>query len=874
MGHLQWTQANLFGISFGNTLETWNAGHVNDILALGTSIVVASDTGGAWLINPEIENVPKSNQYPAISMGDDWADDNMSCVVFGPDANTQIYAGCYSAPTIYAVNLQIQTGVVNFVNSTRIALPWWAGGVNQIVVQTNPRRIIVACGAGVLWSAIPNQFDQVTGYQWQVASNLPSGGFVGLSPGTGTDVVAAAWGSNVATGLFGIFVGTWNAGFTDLAFTRANIAGSDATKMLRTSIASCAGNRSVMYAVSDGSNDTIFNVLQSHDGGLNWSTVNIPPNPGNQGSYNNCIDVNPSNSQMVAIGWRGGPFVSSDGGNSWSTLSGDGLHSDLHAVHFPGFPEDGNALFVGSDGGIVLLSQGTSNSKYNLHLLNLQIYGGDGTASYQFPGLYSAGTQDNGNITSVIDSTADPIDQVWTQLEGGDGGVNRFLRTGHLLRYNNTLQVNNVEVGNRVRVDAWNPNAHAFPGGLGTVIPVDGTTDGLPYPVLEIVNAPQFARNNQLLFALGGGRDTATGTNQNLYGLFADSNGNNMHWSLIAPVKQNITSLASGNGNQVIIGTDQGHILACATATGTITPMPMTQNVKGLSGSIDRLLVQNDSLIFALDSAGFVLKYDGSAWDILPGLPQQQYAAIETDWTVDPKVLYLATDRTVMSSADNGQTWTIETQGLPAHPHCADLRFVIQPDQNKYLYLGTYGRSLWRAQIAVPGPIVPVPPFIEQVVRILFGVIQDGGGWTTGGPVPPWGPENILLSGLAAASLAETVSGAQANTHLVESMQFLALGAQTLRAGQQTGGPREFLDDQPDSGGHVSFEQIVDLIEQFREDAQADHQLAAGILAASLARRHGGDEGNEGLDQALRFITQRAKQRIAHRQARGGGAES
>ena len=874
MATLQWIQANPFAISFDNTLETWNAGHVNDILAIGTSIVVASDTGGVWLINPELENVPKSNQYPAICMSNDWADDNMSCVAFGPDANTQIFAGCYSAPTIYAVNLQIQTGAVNFLNSTRIALPWWAGGVTRIVVQKDPRRIIIACSAGVLWSAIPSQFDQAAGYQWQVASNLPSGGFVGLTPGTGSNVVAAAWGSNVATGLFGIFVGTWNQAFADLAFARANIAGSDATKMLRTSIASCAANRSAMYAVSDGANDTIFNVLRSQDGGQNWTTVNIPPNPGNQGWYNNCIDVNPSNSQMVAIGWRGGPFVSSDGGNSWNTLTGDGLHSDLHAVYFPGFPEDANALFVGSDGGIVLLSQGTSNSKYNMHLLNLQIYSGDDTASNQFPGLYSAGTQDNGNITSVVDSTASPIDQVWTELEGGDGGVNRFLRTGHLLRYNNTLQVNNVEVGNRVRVDAWNSNAHAFSGGPGKVILVDGTSDGLPYPVLEIVNAPEFARNNQLMFALGGGRDTATGTNQNFYGLFADPSGDNMHWSLIALVNENITSIASGNGNQVIIGTDQGHILACTTAMGTITPMPMTQNVNGVRGSINRLLVQNDTLMFALHSAGFVLKYDGAAWDILPGVLKQQYVAIETDWTVDPKVLYLVTDRTVMSSADNGQTWTTETQGLPAHPHCADLRFVIQPDKNKYLYLGTYGRALWRAQIAVPTPVGTIPPFVEHVVRILFGVIQDGGGWTTGGPVPPWGPENILLTGLAAASLAETVSGSLANTHLVESMQFLARGAQMLRAGQRTGGPGLFFDDESGSEGAVSFEQIVDLIGQFQEHARPDHQLAAGILAASLARRHGGESGNEGLDQALRFIAQRAKERIASPQARDARGES
>ncbi|PEY75485.1 WD40/YVTN/BNR-like repeat-containing protein [Bacillus cereus] len=876
METLNWIQANPFAISFDKTLETWNAGHVNDILAIGTSIVVASDTGGAWLINQG-----PSNQYPAICMSNDWTDVNMSCLAFGPDADTQIFAGCWSTSTIYAVNLQIENGAVNFLNSTRIPLPSGAGGVNKIVVQKNPRRIIVACANGVLWSAIPNQFDQVEGYQWQEASNLPSGGFTGLTPGTDTNVVTAAWGSNVSTGLFGIFVGTWNPTFSDLSFTRANIAGSDASKMLRTSIASCAVDRSVMYAVSAGSNDTIFNVLRSQDGGRNWTTINIPANPGNQGWYNNCIDVNPLNSQVVAIGWRGGPFVSSDGGNSWNTLSGNGLHSDLHAVYFPGFG-DATTLFVGSDGGVVLLSQGRSNSMYNMYLLNLQFYGGDGTA---FPGLYSVGTQDNGNITSMVDSTVAP----WTQLEGGDGGVNRFLHTGQLLRYNNTLNLNGVEVGNRVRVDAWDPSGHTFPGGLGKVINVDNTSDGLPYPVLEIVNVPQFVRNNQLMFALGGGRDTDTGTNQRLYGLFADPSGDNMHWSLIAAVNENITSLGSFNGYQIIIGTDKGQILACDTATGTITPMPMTQNINGLTGSINQLLVQNGiydptnpseglTMMFALHSAGFVLKYDGSAWDILPGLPQQQYVAIETERSVDvirppgsaPKVLYLATDSTVMSSADNGQTWSLETQGLPASPHCTDLRFVIEPDKSKYLYLGTYGRSLWRAQIAPPPPPPgPKPPFVNQILRILAGVIQDGGGWTTGGPVPPLGPENILLIGLAATSLAQTVYGTRANTHMVESMQLLTLAAQTLRAGQRTRG----LDEQ-DRDGHVSFEQIMDLIERFQEDAHPDHELAAGILAASLARRHGGEDGNKGLDQALRFISQHARQRIAPQQTREDGGKS
>jgi hypothetical protein len=46
---------------------------------------------------------------------------------------------------------------------------------------------------------------------------------------------------------------------------------------------------------------------------------------------------------------------------------------------------------------------------------------------------------------------------------------------------------------------------------------------------------------------------------------------------------------------------------------------------------------------------------------------------------------------------------------------------------------------------------------IGSIVRILIGVIQDGGGLTTGGPEPGWGIEGILI-GIAAASLAETLS--------------------------------------------------------------------------------------------------------------------
>jgi hypothetical protein len=855
MTKLRWTQANPFGISFDTfpfDTKTWNAGHVNDVLAIGNSILVASDTGGVWLINP----IPQTDAYPASCLSDEWLDDTMSCLAFGPDGQTQVFAGCSGAPTLYALALQIKVGEVEFVQSTTIPLPWWAGGINKIVVQQNPRCVVVACSGGILWSPIPNPFDQVMGYQWSLASGLTNGGYSGLAVGPNANVLAAAWGSwsYFPSGHYGIFKGNWNRSASALTFTRANISGTDPTKMLRTSVAVCAGNRNILYAVSDGASDSIYNVLKSQDGGQNWVPASIPPNAGNQGWYNNCIDVNPANAAMVAIGWRSGPFLSIDGASSWNLIAGSGLHSDLHCVYFPALQSDPDAFFVGSDGGVALVSgSGAINSQYNMHLLNLQFYGNASTASYQFAGLCGGGTQDNGNLSCVIDPNAASINQPWRELEGGDGGVNRFLSTGQLLRYNNTLTVNNVEVGNRVRVDSWDPNAEDFPGGLGKVIPLDGTTDGLPYPVLEIVNSAQYSRNNPRMLAIGGGRDAATQTNQKVYGLFADPNGANPHWTFLADTGENITSVGSGDGNQVIIGTDKGHIISCATATGALMQMPLSQAVSNLSGPINRILVQSDTVMFALHGAGSVLRYSGSSWDILRSLVQQQYVAIETDWTTDPKVLYVANDSSVFASTTNGQSWTNESQGLPASPHCADLRFVVQPDNTKYLYLSTYGRSLWRSAIGAPGK-VSVPKFIEQVVKVLFGVIADGGGSTTGGPIPPWGPEEALFVGLLAAELAQTLPGNIGAAHLAEALQFVSLASRELIDSGAGATTVRSEGSQVKRSSPVEFGRIVEMISQLQKQAHPTHELLAGILAASLARRSGAI-GKASLEEALQFVS-------------------
>ena len=696
MSNLSWQLANGFGILRDPTNDIWHAGHVNDILAVGYSAIVASDTGGVWIINPDFDAIPVTSNYAAQCVSNDWDQVDMSSLAFAPNDQSHVFAGCWSSATLYLLTLQTNLGDIQLSKWTQIPVPFWAAGITKIVTIANPWMIVLACATGVFWSPIPSVVDQVSGYQWTKASSLPvGGGYSGLAVGPSSTIVAAAWGSNVQDGLYGIFTGAWDQQLTNLSFTRASISNVDPTLMLRTSIASCATNRNIMYAVSGGANDGIYQVLASSDGGNNWAPKTIPDKAGNQQGYNNCIDVHPSDASMVAIGWRGGPFVSRDGAGTWSTpgAGDDGLHSDLHVVYFPNLQDDSDALFVGSDGGVALVSgAGKVTSAYNKHLANLQIYAGDDSASAQYAGLYAAATQDNGNVYCVVDSNAPPMNQPWFTLDDGDGGECQFIDIGQLIRYNNTLVINGVEVGNRVRSAPWNPVTQQFDGGVGQVIFVDGTHDGLALPILEPVKSPQYTRHGQLMYALGGSQFQ-------IYGLFSDPDGANMRWTPLVTLTEDVSALASLDGNTIIAGTSNGNIYSCDAATGTPNLMPTSALP---AASITRIVEKSSSLMFGLHKAGFVLIYDGSFWRPVTGLVQQNYSTLEIDTTEKAAVLYVATDNVVFSSQDNGQTWSNQSNGLPARVHCSDLRFVVQPDGSKFLYLGTYGRSLWRARVSGP----------------------------------------------------------------------------------------------------------------------------------------------------------------------------
>ena len=183
MAPLQWLQANNYGIAFDVNNETWNAGHVNDIL--GYSIIVASDTGGVWLINPAL-GAPFENRYPAQCPSNKWLDNSMSTLAFGPAGQTEVFAGTWTGPTIYALVFQTHSNTVTWTSTATITLPLAAGGIIKLLIQQTPRRIIAACANDVYWSEIPMPVNQVTGYSWHLVATLPLSAFSGLALGPGS----------------------------------------------------------------------------------------------------------------------------------------------------------------------------------------------------------------------------------------------------------------------------------------------------------------------------------------------------------------------------------------------------------------------------------------------------------------------------------------------------------------------------------------------------------------------------------------------------------------------------------------------------------------------------------------------------------------
>ena len=706
--NINWSLATRGGIQVDENV--FHSGRVMDVLVTKTEeVVVAAESGGVWLVDENGDSV---------SVSDDWEEPDLWCLAQGPDGPRHVYAG---GTALYQT---IANATFPLLTWRRITLLKGIGNVQRMVTLDKLRRIVLATDTGIYWAPIPEvtaDSPPTSVYDFKSAEGLvdPKASYLGLAVGPNDTVAVASWRKKVTDAPATIYFGGWIG--DRLVFQESTVnLGLERLAMFATVLASSASDPFRLYAVSSASDGFTSVGLRSDDGGQTWNPLPIAldgsldkfrdaaGNQGNDYPPNICLAVSPSNQDIVVIAWRGERlFVSTDAGQTWKVAeAAPHMHSDVRRIHFDSTDRDGQTVFTATDGGVMVTRDlgGSFQSGFNRQLPTMQFFGPRLTASERFPGLIACATQDNGNL--ICQAKDQPA--FWQLADEGDGVLTSFIASGRLLRCNNTEEINGTEVGNRVREAAWLQNQ--LESGPGRVIPIDGSTDGLAnsdIPLfVEGIRTPRFTNSfGELLHAIGIHGPF-------VYGAFGEPGA--LLWRLLRIIDiardDYLTATGSRFGTVVFIGSNKGRMFVLGTATSSLQELFVENPEPDKTGSVTKIVALDEARAYAIYNAsrGYVLEFGGLGW--LPlgidaeaprgmGLPSDALTALEVDSSTFPPSLFVASYRHAYVSRDGGDIWNFAAKGLPAHAHCSDLRLATEPTGACSLYLGTYGRSVWRADL-------------------------------------------------------------------------------------------------------------------------------------------------------------------------------
>ena len=757
---LRWELANPFGIAIDEANDRWWSGRVFDVLELDggdAGVLVATETGGAWLVDASGD---------AFALSNEWSNPDLFCLAAGPDGPRHFFAAG-AGGIIYETDASHSAPLLNWspinaplpgATAATAATPVPPFTVYDLAVLAGARLLFAATSTGLYWSKIPqtppwwcvlSQLGPNKGarppYQWTRADeeNVGQGGYFSLAlsslvpPGKrGAERTLDSIGV-VAGGLSkGVFLGRWAAGKLTLKRPVVNWPGvgdiTDVESQLTggpTSVAACQTHAGNVYAASSQGDGRMQAFLRSTDGGQGWDltlgelkqatgNVDVRVVAGIQGTSNNCIAVDPAVASVVAFGWQAGTFISADAGKTWMLADGGVHHSDIHALLFkPTTPDDLHLLYIGSDGGLAQVNVNdaisgaavVARSDYNRRLATMQFYStwvtrqfyGTTSVSPTGRGHVSAGVHDNGNLTCILGVSPTP----WSRLDGGDGGYTGICADGGLVR--NLLDTVNPP-NSAVRQASATSTGFVGSDIVPVVVPAPGDPGGLVSPVADVVRHPSY-RNafGQRLFAVGA-------RPSEVHGLFQSGPEQTYHWERLGLAQDGLTisAVASFSGGTVMVAEGAGRIFAMDSKTGSALELPVVlpkpaSGAKHDGGGIVRIAMLREHIGFAILNStslkfNYVLRLDGLRW-VVPlsaGLPSNAaFYGLDGFLRSDGRpVIFVATDDSVYLSEDAGDHWEDASAGLPRRVHGADMRAGVI-DNVPWLFLGSFGRSLWRASL-------------------------------------------------------------------------------------------------------------------------------------------------------------------------------
>ncbi|MEA2551899.1 MAG: hypothetical protein QOJ65_75 [Fimbriimonadaceae bacterium] len=467
-------------------------------------------------------------------------------------------------------------------------------------------------------------------------------------------------------------------------------------------------------------------VLKSGNNGDAWIdiTTNLPPLTGTKDSWDQYwwdagLTVSRNGSADVLYVGLMDWFQSKDGGASWRSIANVyttavKMHPDQHTMVFD--PTNPNLALVGCDGGVFKFTWNPTADTWTFAPLtgDLGI-----TQFYSIalhpsnPNINLGGTQDNSTAFCNGDLS------VWKTVSGGDGGPCAINPLNDTNQYA-TSQFMRVVRTNNTWFD-WQ------------VLRGEDSSADFIAPMVMDPNDPNliYCGNTGLL------RYTAsTGAWENPVGGVA------LTTSTISAI-----SIAPGNSSRIYVGTANG-LLWMSTNKGATWAQIQTGSTSLPNRVITSISVtpgNPDEVLVALSGTGSPhvwrcastvaasrqwLSVSGSG---ATGLVDVPVNAIARDPYSPATSWHVASDSGIFSTADSGATWTNSTAplGLP-NVQCDDIKSRVS---DHTLYVGTFGRGIWRIQLPPPGLMKsitysynPVPGGTPTIATLsLYAAAPPGG---------------------------------------------------------------------------------------------------------------------------------------------------
>lgn len=446
----------------------------------------------------------------------------------------------------------------------------------------------------------------------------------------------------------------------------------------RIGISISPSNPEILYAIYADKTGYFDGVFKTIDGGNNWIETNGSGLSGIYSSYGwwfGRVRVDPVNPDIVyGIGFD--MYKTTNGGNTWSNISGWNVHVDQHAIN--AHPNNSNFVVLGNDGGVYISQNGGNSFTHVENLPITQFYTCE--IDNQNPERLYGGTQDNGTNRTMTGGLSD-----WSSIYGGDGF------------YVLANPDNNQYV-----------YAESQYGGLGRSTnggnSFSSALNGIGSDRFNWMSPVVFDPNDPSTLYFGGSKvyksinhaASWTAISQDL------SNGPGQYNQTFGTITT--LSVSSLNGEIIYAGTDDGNVWITQTGGASWNKISNQLPVRWIT----RVAADpyNESTAYVTISGYRIDEYlphifkttdFGESWEDISGdLPEVPI----NDVIIDPDVqgaLYVATDAGVYVSWNNGENWGKLGAELPLVPVC-DLTFHRG---ERMIVAATYGRSIYKVSLDV-----------------------------------------------------------------------------------------------------------------------------------------------------------------------------